>query len=64
MMECSYVYVMSNLMNTNVGQNMDFFMTVISNLCINQNVVGISFIIELMHIFVFWRIKTERQRKI
>ena len=41
-----------------------FFFTVISNLCINQNVVGFSLIIELMHLFVFWRIKKEQQRKI
>ena len=32
---------------------MHLCMSVISNLCINQNVVGLSFIIELMHLFVF-----------
>ena len=40
---------------------MHLFMTVTSNICINQNVVGLSLKIELMHLFVFWRIKNERQ---
>ena len=47
----------------NCWTKMHLFMTVISKLCINQNVVGYSLIIEPMRLFVFWRIKTERQRK-
>ena len=38
-----------------------FFMTVTSNNCINQNFVGLPFIIEEMHLFVFWGIMTESQ---
>ena len=47
----------------NCWKNIHLLMAVISNLCINRNVVGISLIIELMHLFVFWGGKTERQRK-
>ena len=37
----------------------NFFLTVTSNLCTNQNFVGISLIIELIHLFLFWRINKE-----
>ena len=57
-MECTYVHVQSNLNNIGVRQNMRLFMTVTSNLCINPNGVGVSFIIDKKHPFVLWRINT------
>ena len=41
---CTYVHVHSDLMNICVRQNMHFFMTVVSNHCINKNDVGLSLI--------------------
>ena len=63
MMECTYVYVMSNMMNTSVGQKMHLFMTVISNLCINRNIVGLAFIIDMMHLFFFEDKNRETKKK-
>ena len=60
-MECTYVHVQSDMININVRKNMHFFMTVISNLCINIKKLEISLIIYLMHLFMFWKIKTERE---
>ena len=51
-MECKYVNVHSDLMNISLRQNMHLFLTVTSNLCINQNAVGLSLIIELMQFFL------------
>ena len=51
MMEYTYVSVMSDLINMSVGKNMHLFMTVNSNLCINQNFVGLLTVIELMRLF-------------
>ena len=42
----------------------EFVITVTSNHCTNQNIVWLSLIIELMHLFLFWGIITGRQGSI
>ena len=60
-LECTYVHVQSDLMSIGVRQNMHLFMTITSNICINQKIMGISLIIQEMHLFLLWRIMTEIQ---
>ena len=64
MMECKYVNVQPDVMNISVRQNMHLFMTVTSNHFIIKNVVGLSLIIELMNLFLLWRINKEIQGSI
>ena len=61
MVEFKYIHVQSYLMNISVRQNMHLFMKFASNNSINKNVVGISFIIEMMHLVLFWRLMIERK---
>ena len=59
-MKCTNFHIQSDLMNIGVRQNMNLFMTVTSNHCINKIIVGISLIIVHIHLFVFCRIMLDR----